>query len=207
MTKDERNPNDERKNRKQLISEFGGSDLGFVSSFVIRHWSFIVLVVFLGPRELATGAERWEAALERMPLGQNVVELNRTNCVRLMLDAFQSNQVVKALIFMPGATDEFYMFRRAKALLTSSSPSLLDAVVALTNQTLIRATFRPPLLLLHSDEDPLEPLVTIEHEGTANKLRASRFVPHALYDDRDWDFVQPILARALKADVRPWRFN
>ncbi len=45
-----------------------------------------------------------------MPLGTNVTELNRTNCVGIMLRAFQSNNVVKALIFMPGATDEFYFF-------------------------------------------------------------------------------------------------
>ena len=173
----------------------------------MNRWSFIVLVVLLGLGEIASGAESWEAALEQMPLGVNVLELNRTNCVKLMLAAFQSNHIVKALIFMPGATDEFYMFRRAKAQLTNNSPSLLDAVEALTNQTLIRATFRPPFVLLHSDEDPLEPLATIEHEGTAAKLRAGRFVSHAVYDDRDWDFLQPILVNTLKADVRPWRYN
>jgi hypothetical protein len=32
-------------------------------------------------------------------------------------------------------------------------------------------------------------------------------VPHALYNDRDWDFMQPILKRTLKADVRPWRYR
>jgi len=106
---------------------------------------------------------------------------------------------------MPGATDEFYMFRRAKAALTAASPTLLDALTALTNQTLIRATFHPPLLLLHTDEDPLDPSITIEHEPTAAKLRLASFVPHALYNDRDWDFIQPILAKKLKADVRPWR--
>ena len=73
-----------------------------------------------------------------------------------MLDAFQSNAVVKALIFMPGATDELYFFRRAHAKLTNANPSLLDAIVALTNQTYIQATFQPPLLLLHTTEDPLD---------------------------------------------------
>src|SRR6266496_3675139 len=73
----------------------------------------------------ATGT--WESALDQMPLGAGITELSRTNCVDLMLKAFQSNAVVKALIFMPGATDEFYMFKRARAQLTNASPTLLDA--------------------------------------------------------------------------------
>src|ERR1017187_2211504 len=108
-------------------------------------------------------AETCQAALSRMPLGTNVTQLNRSNCVGIMLRAFRSNDVVKALVFMPGATDEFYFFRRAKADLTNNPASLLDALSALTNQSLIRATFRPPLLLLHTAEDLLEPVRSEEH--------------------------------------------
>lgn len=155
---------------------------------------------------LAYGAEpSWPDALSRMPLGATVAELNRTNCVDFMLRAFQSNCVVKALIFMPGATDEFYMFRRARAELTNAAPSLLDAVCALTNETFIRVTFRAPLLLLHTDEDPLEPLVVVEDQRTADKIKHARFVAHGVYNDRDWDFLEPILQHALKTDLRPWR--
>ena len=146
--------------------------------------------------------ETWQSALSRMPLGTNVTELNRSNCVKIMLPALQSNDVVKALIFMPGATDEFYMFRRAKAALTNDSPTLLDAVKALTNQTYIRATFRPPLLLLHTDEDPLEPLITIVGKRTADRIEGTRFVPHVVFDDRDWDYLLPILKENLH--VRFW---
>lgn len=75
----------------------------------------IALSLCLAP--LAVGAaETWQSALSRMPLGTNVTQLNRANCVGIMLRAFQSNTVVKALVFMPGATDEFYFFRRAKAI-------------------------------------------------------------------------------------------
>ena len=155
----------------------------------------------------ANCAEPWQGALEGMPLGAKVAELNRTNCVAIMLAAFQSNEVVKALIFMPGATDEFYMFRRARANLTNLSPTLLDAVSALTSQTCIRATFLPPLLLLHTDEDPIEPLTAVEHQPTASKLKQARFLPHAIYNDRDWDAVQPDLKKTLKIDIRPWRYS
>ena len=149
----------------------------------------------------------WPETLARMPLQSNVAHLNRTNCIEVMLDAFRSNTVVKALIFMPGATDEFYMFRRAQANLTNSAPTLFDAVAALTNQTLIRVTFRPPLLLLHTDEDPLEPLIKIEHQPTVERLRKARFLPHAVFNDRDWDFVQPLLQRNLKVNIYPWRYR
>ena len=149
-------------------------------------------------------AETWQAALDRMPLGTNVTQLNRTNCVGILLPAFQSNNVVKALIFMPGATDEFYFFRRAKADLTESPASLLAAVNALTNQTFIRATFRPPLLLLHTAEDLLDPVIDFHHPLTAENLKQARFVPHGLYDDRDWDFLRPALKSSLRTDLLPW---
>lgn len=150
-------------------------------------------------------AEPWQTALGRMPLKTNVTQLNRTNCVELMLRAFQSNHVVKALIFMPGATDEFYFFRRARAMLTNASPTLLDAVEALTNQTLIRVTFRSPMLLLHTEEDPLAPQFRIEDRQTEERLRASHFVPHAFYNDRDWDYLLPILGKRLKTKFLPQR--
>jgi hypothetical protein len=149
-------------------------------------------------------AETWPAVLSRMPLGTNVTQLTRANCVGIMLRAFQSNGVVKALVFMPGATDEFYFFRRARADLTNSPASLLDAVSALTNQTLIRARFRPPLLLLHTGEDLLEPLINVEHQPTADKLRQTRFVAHGLYDDRDYDYMRRVLKRSLHTDLLPW---
>ena len=149
-------------------------------------------------------AETWQAALDRMPLGTNVTQLNRTNCVGIMLRAFQSNDFVKALVFMPGATDEFYFFRRARADLTNSPASLLDAVSALTHQTRIRATFNPPLLLLHTDEDLLEPVIKIEDQPTAEKLSRARSLPHVIYEDRDWAAVRPALRSSLRTDLRPW---
>jgi hypothetical protein len=152
-------------------------------------------------------AESWEGAISRMPLEVGVTELSRTNCVDVMSRALQSNAVVKALIFMPGATDEFYMFKRARAQLTNASPTLLDAVSALTNQTLIRVTYRAPYLLLHSDEDPLELSITVESESAVEKLKRTRFVAHGIYNDRDWDFMQPILRDFVKADIKPWRYS
>jgi hypothetical protein len=179
---------------------------GCASGERVKVWLAVCLLFCLGRWALG-GQESWAAALSQMPLGTNVTQLDRLNCVPLLLGAFTSNQVVKALIFMPGATDELYMFGRAKARLTQAAPTLLDAVSALTNQTLIRATFQPPFLLLHSDEDPLDLEIQIEHQPTADKLKAAPFRPRVLYFDQDWDFVQPILKKTLKLDVRPWRYS
>lgn len=138
-----------------------------------------------------------------MPLIERTPELNRHNCVRIMLGSFRRNPAVQALIFMPGATDEFYFFRRARAALTNASPTLLDAVEALTNHTYIQATFEPPFLVLHTAEDPLEPIAVVEDERTAERIKKKSFEKHAVFDDRDWDFMQPILAFDLNTHISP----
>ena len=104
---------------------------------------------------------------------------------------------------MPGATDEFYFFHRAHASLTNASPTLLDAVAALTNQTLIRATFRPPFLILHTTEDPIDPQVTIKHPPTADRLKKIKFEAKGLYNDRTWEYVQPRLEFQLDTFIKP----
>jgi len=169
----------------------------------VRQWALILLLLCLFDG-LAAAGENWAGTLARMPLGK-VTHLNRTNCVAVMLAALRSNDCVKALIFMPGATDEFYMFRRAEASLPQPNPSLLDAISALTNQTNIRATFRPPMLLLHTDEDPLVPAEVIEDAATAVKLKQTQAPPHLLCNDWDWDRLQPVLKWPLKVDLRPWK--
>lgn len=166
----------------------------------IAGWLFCLALLSLPLR----AAEPWQDALARMPLGTNVTELTRTNFSEVMLHAFRSNRTVKALVLAPGATDEFYFFKRATARLTNAAPTLLDAVTALTNQTFIRATFRPPMLLLHTTEDPVTPLIRVESEATARQLREKAFVPHFVYNDHDWVFVQPVLDRALAGRFTGW---
>jgi hypothetical protein len=164
-----------------------------------------LLLLALVPRLAA--ADDWQDALSRMPLQSGVHLLTRSNCVAVMLDAFQSNATVKALIFMPGATDEFYMFRRARAVLTNASPTLLDAVMALTNQTYICASFRSPFVLLHTEEDPLDSLETIKDDATAEKLRRTQFIAHVIYNDRDWDSLLFPLQKSTGVFFSPRRYS
>lgn len=151
-------------------------------------------------------AESWAQALARMPLGIEARELNQTNCIPAMLGAFRSNEVVKAMVFLPGAADEFYLLHRASARLSQATANLLDTVQALTNQTHIQATFVAPLLLLHTTTDRLEPAVRIEDVRTVEKLKARPW-PGAVCIDRDWDYVQVLLKWPLKLEVRPWQHS
>ena len=134
---------------------------------------------------------------------QRISHLDRSNCVPLMLASFRSNTVAKGLIFMPGATDEFYFFRRASAVLTNDQPTLLDAVTALTNQTLIRCMFREPFVLLFSAEDTLERINRVEDNATAVRIRKHRFPSPVLFSDRDWNSLHPSLSFHLDTKFLP----
>ena len=136
--------------------------------------------------------DEWRSVLAGMPLRTNVTELNTFNYVNTILGAFKSNDTVKALVFMPGAVDTFFWRRETAAQLTNTSPTLLDAVVALTNQTRIRATFRPPWLLLHFDWDPLEHATNCSSKagpGTGRFETDSRYVhqKHWVHPKHDGD--------------------
>jgi hypothetical protein len=171
----------------------------------LRLWGNVLCIALFAMPRILSAAEGWVDALASMPLKQSASQLNSTNCVETLLGSLQSNAVVKALIFMPGATDELYLFHRAKADLTNRSPTLLDAVIALTNQTRIQASFHAPLLLLHTEKDLLEPEIQIEDALTAQKLKQTPFLAHLMCNDADWDFVQPLLKASLRIAISPWR--
>jgi hypothetical protein len=163
-----------------------------------------IFIVVAGLCASAFADENWQQALSQMPLNTNAKNLTRTNCIPLMLNAFQSNSVVKALIFLPGAADEFVFLRRAHASLTNDNPSLMDAITALTNQTYIRAEFRSPFLLLYTTEDELEPIAIVKSKSTATKLQA-RLVPGrmVLYDS-NWDYSRKAVAEKVSVSVVPY---
>jgi hypothetical protein len=164
----------------------------------------LILVSFLLSQPHALRAQpTWQEEFAKMPLAEKVSELDRQNVVRIMLHSFQRNAAVQALIFMPGATDEFYFFHRAHAHLAGAAPTLLDAVIALTNQTYVRATLNLPFLLLHTREDPLEPIIVIDDQRTADRIKRHHFEKHAIFNDNDWDYVEPILAFDIDTHLTP----
>jgi len=169
----------------------------------IRLSRLFTLCLLLISAKALRAQPSWQEEFAKMPLTEKVPELERHNVVRIMLNSFQRNAAVQAMIFMPGATDEFYFFRRAHARLTNAAPTLLDAVIALTNQTYVRATVAPPFLLLHTAEDPLEPIVVIEDQRTVDRIKRHHFEKHAFFNDNDWDYVEPILAFDINTHLTP----
>lgn len=162
----------------------------------------ILLLACLG--RAAGAAEPWQTALAQMPLSTNPPILNHTNCAEVLLGSFSSNATARALIFMPGATDELYFFRRVHVSLTNTQPSVLDALIALTNQAPLRLTFHEPFVLLYSGEDVLELDAKIEHAGTLKKLKTGKPVPHLLAIDRDWTQLLRMMKKQIPTTLIPY---
>ena len=129
--------------------------------------TLLALASLATPTTRALAAEPWQDALAAMPLVTNTTLLSRTNSVAIILGSFQSNSVIKGVILMPGATDELYFFRRVNVPFAVASPTLLDCLTALTNQTHILATIVPPaadlraVLLLMLSTPPLMVVVPV----------------------------------------------
>ena len=171
------------------------------------------LLVMAWPLSLRAAEEPWVAALRAMPVPTAVI--NRSNAVDVLLGAFQSNAVVKAIVVLPGVSDDFYLIHRDAPPLNLRATNLLDAIVALTNATPLRVTWREPFVLLHAREsDVLQPSIRPEDSASAEKLRLQRLPGSILHLDAHWETVQPSLERALGKLVRPtgasteaWHFN
>src|SRR5882757_4415774 len=76
-----------------LVGTTSGTDCATVILMLMRL--LLSLLVCLAPFGVR-GVETWQSALSRMPLNTHVTRLVRTNCVQVMLNSFQSNDVVKA---------------------------------------------------------------------------------------------------------------
>lgn len=172
---------------------------------VFQFYSLIALLAFFTSSLTAaeTNSTTWPDALRVMPLSEPAREINETNFAPLVLNSFRSNAVVKGIVLMPGATDEFYFFHRATTKLSATDTNLFAALTALTNQSRIRILHRPPFLLLHTQEDLVDPKLEIASDKMAARLRATPFLPHVVYDDVDWDYLRPILIEKLDATFWP----
>jgi hypothetical protein len=163
---------------------------------------FSLAALFLSPASLSAG-EDWAAALDGLPLRVASREFSRTNCIECVLRSFQPNSVVKGIAFLPGATDELYLTHRVQPRLSSAPATLLDAVHSLTNGTVLQATFHPPLLLIHTPSDPLEPIIATAPEASMPTLAPKMAAAPVVLVDRDWDWVQPVVREGLGIEVLP----
>src|SRR6185369_2058784 len=186
----------------QLFQSLGQPGPGTGSANDLMKVFWIMALISLADR-IAVADPSWQQALAQMPLARPAIELNHSNCVTLLLDSFQSNAVVKALVFMPGATDEIDFFRRARAHLTNSNPSLLNAITALTNQTYVQVRFETPLLILYTVEDPTNVVATIKSTSTAGKLHRQVIPRRIELRDADWGDVHDALDKDVSIGLSP----
>jgi hypothetical protein len=161
-----------------------------------------MLCGWLSAVSLATG-QNWQDALAQMQMPPTAPALNRSNCIPAMLRAFQPDRTVKALVFLPGVADDFYLIHRDAPPLNLQAHTLLEAVAALTNTTAVRVTFRAPLLLLHLDRDSVDPAFSTKSRSTADRLAGQHSLPQALFVDRPWDTLQPELKNAFRLNFQP----
>jgi hypothetical protein len=76
--------------------------------------------------------------------------------------------------------------------------------VALTNQTYIQATFHPPLLVLHTTEDPLDTIAIVKNGSMATKLHEKTIPDLVVFNDSGWDDVRAVLNKKLSVSLRPF---
>ena len=143
------------------------------------------------------------------------VALNRSNAVDVLLGSFQSNAVVKAVVVLPGVSDDFYLIHRDAPPLNLHAANLWEGIIAFTNATAMRVMWRKPFVLLHAGaRDVLEPSIRIEDAAMVGRLKLQSLPGRVLHLDAHWEMVQPALERALGRTVRPqgastdaWHFN
>ena len=175
----------------------------------------LVWLLACGWPALLHGAEEsWVKALRAMPLPPGAT-LNRSNAVEVLLNAFPSNTVLKAMVVLPGVSDDFYLIHRDAPALNLRAANLWEGIVALTNATPVRVTWREPLVLLHAGaRESLQASIRIGDAAMAGRLKLQHLPGRVLHLDAHWETLQPSLERVLGRRVRPegasaeaWHFN
>jgi hypothetical protein len=158
--------------------------------------------------------QTWQDALRKMPLPESALPISRENCVSVCLTNFQSNTTVKALIFLPAVSDDFYLVNRDKPKLNITAGNLFEALSRLTNSTECQLTFTEPFLLVHLARDLRQPSIVIKDDTAAASLRRRKSLPTLICADKHWDSLQPILQKSLGFMIRPlpgsedaWHFD
>jgi hypothetical protein len=161
------------------------------------------LIRFVGVILPALADEAWEAELNRMPLATNRIHFSKSEPAEIILRALQTSVVVKAIVFLPSATDELYFNDRGSVVFTNSTPTVLDAISALTQHTGIRAIFRAPFLMLGETNDFFAPLLKSMDSPLFEKLRQKPFTPEWVMIDKEWDQLYPTLKKHLETRLAP----
>ncbi len=151
----------------------------------------------------AFGDELWKTELARMPLSTNRIHFSKAEPAVVILRAFQTNPIVKAIVFLPGATDELYFNDRGSLVFTNANTTVFDAISELTKHSGIQAVFRAPFLLLGETNDFFAPLLKPATAILFEKLREKPFDQKWLMIDREWEQLYPTLKKYLETRIMP----
>ena len=148
-------------------------------------------------------ASDWKTECAKMPLRTNELALNLLEGAPCLLASLQPNATVKALLILPGATDELHFFNRGVFRWTNTTPTLTDAIEILTNHTGVKTTFRAPFLLLHTTNDLITTSISTKHLATGDKLSALGNINHPSITDASWLRLGPLLEKSLNLEIEP----
>ena len=130
--------------------------------------------------------------------------LARSNAVRLLLQNFASNDVVKALIVAPGVIDDFHLVHRDAPPLRIEAKNLGEALVALTNQSPTRLLYTNSMLYWHTASDRVPAGVQGEiTRSLSSGAKEERVLPRFVWIDVPWENIQPLLRKELRLSVDP----
>jgi hypothetical protein len=139
----------------------------------------------------------WRDALAKMPLGVRKVRMQKLEPVEALFGAFRSNEVVRAVVFMPGATDQLYFFKD-RDLKFEPKASLLDAVDALTAKGRIKATYQPPFLLMHANDE-----TWAKSPGNLPLRDGTVVLANGVFVDRSWERLLPEIQKVITFPILP----
>jgi hypothetical protein len=151
-------------------------------------------------------AEDWQAAFAKIPIRTQSFPVHLTPPVELILTNFQPTTEIRAVVLMPGAADRLYFYDWGEVMLPQS-PTLLDAITALTNKADLRIFVAPPFLLVaRSYDDPCDPL-SFAPEVRVDKLKLDeRKLPGRTYFmDRPYDRLVPQTEKLTRLRIKPSR--
>lgn len=145
----------------------------------------------------------WRTPLSSMQIPAETPPITRTNAIRILLSQFRSNDVVRAIVVLPGVVDDFHLIHRDAPALDIRAGNLADAITQLTQRTDMRVTFADPILLLHTPEEPARHPASYLRSSDRSKLAALRNTGELLWIDTHWERAQPHLRKRLGRAVRP----
>lgn len=150
-----------------------------------------ILLLLLLVLSVSAQAQDWRETLAKTPFSKTTFQAYRTEPVELILKSFKPAGELRGVILMPSAADQLYFFDWGKVEL-NESPTLLEALNALTNKAQMQYTFVAPFLLIHMPRDTTSDPLTMAEDASV-KLAKRKKKGRVQVLDRPYNRVLPAL--------------